>query len=93
MRKIPGEERSTNYASRATCGVRQPNVCTMVSTVRKLLQYSNELKKVVSSLACIMAAQAARDRCAIETAPSTEYLRLASQMLFIIESHDVGNEV
>ena len=65
----------------------------MVTTVRKLLQYSNELKKVISILARIMAAQAARDRRAIETAPSAKYLRLANQMLYIIESHDVGNEV
>merc|ERR1712215_138757 len=65
VRKIPEEERSTNYASHATCGIRQPNVCTMVTTVRKLLQYSNKLKKVMSILTRIMAAQAARDRHAI----------------------------
>ena len=93
MRKIPEEERSTNYASHATCTVRQPNVCTVVTTVRKLLQYSNELKKVVSILARVMAMQAARGHRAIETAPSAKYLRLANQMLFIIESHDVGNKV
>ena len=62
MRKVPEEERSTNYASHATCAVCQPNVCTVVTAVRKLLQYSNELKKVVSILARIMAAQSARDR-------------------------------
>ena len=65
----------------------------MVATVRKLLQYSNELKKVVSILARIMATQWTRDRRVIETAPSAKYLRLANLMLFIIESHDVGNEV
>ena len=65
----------------------------MVTAVRKLLQYSNELKKVISILARIMAAQSARDRRAIETAPSAKYLRLANQMLYIIESHDVGNKV
>merc|ERR1711867_186956 len=30
---------------------------------------------------------------AIEMAPSAKYLRLANQMLYIIESHNVGNEV
>ena len=80
-KKLPGED------------YRPPNVCTLVTTIRKLLQYSNELKKVVSILARIIATQAARDRHAIETAPSTKYLWLANQMLFIIESHDVGNEV
>ena len=50
-------------------------------------------RKVVSILAHIMAEQAAKDRHAIETTPSIEYLRLAKQTLFIIESHDIGNEV
>ena len=82
-----------NYASHATCGVCQPNVCTAVTTIRKLLQYSNELRKIVAILARIMATQVARDRRAIETAPSAKYLWLASQMLFIVESHDVAIEV
>ena len=55
-----------------------------------LIQYE---RKVVSILAHIMAEQAAKDRCAIETTPSIKYLRLAKQILFIIESHDFGNEV
>ena len=50
-------------------------------------------KRSLSTLAHIMAAQAAKDRCAIETAPSDEYLRLAKQILVFIESHDIGNEV
>ena len=61
VRKIPEEERSTNYASHATCAIRQPNVCTVVTTILKLLQYSNKLKKVMSILARIMAMQAARE--------------------------------
>ena len=44
-------------------------------------------------MARVRAAQAARDHRAIEMAPSTKYLQLAKLMLFIIESHDVGNEV
>ena len=47
----------------------------------------------MSILARIMAAQAARDHRAIEMAPSAKYLRLANSMLYIIESHDVGNKV
>ena len=65
----------------------------MVTTVRKLLQYSDELRKVVFILARVMAAQSAGDRHAIKTAPSVKYIRLARQMLFIVESHDVGDEV
>merc|ERR1712002_608331 len=65
----------------------------MVTTVRNLLQYSDELKKVVFILARVMAAQSAGDRSAIETSPSVRYLRLARQMLFIVESHDVATEV
>ena len=68
-------------------------MCTLATTVCKLLQYSNESKKVVSILARIMAAQAVNDHHAIEMAPSTKYLRLANQMLYIIESHDISNEV
>ena len=37
MRKIPDKERSKNYASHATCAVRQPNVCTVVTAIHKLL--------------------------------------------------------
>ena len=55
-----------------------------------LVQYEN---KVMSILAHIMAEQAAKGRRAIKTTPSTEYLRLAKQILFLIESHDIGNEV
>ena len=91
IRKIPDEERSPNYASHATSGVHLPSICTMVTTIRKLLQYSDELKKVVFILARVMAAQSAGDRRVIETAPSVKYLRLACQMLFIVEAHDVGN--
>ena len=55
-----------------------------------LIQYE---RKVVSTLAHIMAEQAAKGRGAIETAPSTEYLRLAKQILFFLESHEIGDEV
>merc|ERR1712101_27707 len=65
----------------------------MVATVRKLLQYSNKLKKVVSILACVMAAQSSGERRAIEMTPSLKHIRLARQMLFIVESYDIGNEV
>ena len=65
----------------------------MVVTVCNLLQYSDELKKVVFILARVMATQLAGDRRAIETSPSVRYLRLARQMLFIVESHDVTTEV
>ena len=47
----------------------------------------------MSIMAQIMAVQVAKDSCAIETTPSIEYLRLAKQILFIIESHDFGNKV
>ena len=53
---IPEEERSPNYASHATSGVCLPSICAMVATVCKLLQYSDELRKVVFILARIMAA-------------------------------------
>ena len=79
--------------SHATSGVRLPSICTMVTTVRKLLHYSNKLKKVIFILARVMAAQSAGDRRAIETAPSVRYLRLAHQILFIVKAHDVGNEM
>ena len=59
----------------------------------KIQDYDVCLTKYENKVVSIMAAQAAKDRCAIETAPSTKYLRLANQMLFIIESHDIGNEV
>ena len=55
-----------------------------------LIQYE---RKVVSTLAHIMAEQAAKGRGAIKTAPSTEYLRLVKQILFLIESHDIGDKV
>ena len=55
-----------------------------------LIQFDN---KVMSILAHIMAEQAAKGRGASKAAPSTEYLRLAKQILFLIESHDIGNEV
>ena len=55
-----------------------------------LVQYD---KKIVSILAHIMAEQAAKGHGAIETAPSIEYLRLAKQILFLIESHDIGDKV
>ena len=55
-----------------------------------LVQYED---KVVSILAHIMAEQAAKGRGAIKTAPSTEYLRLVKQILFLIESHDIGDKV
>ena len=92
-RKIPEEERSTNYASYATCGIRLPSISTMVITIRRLMQYSDELRKVVFILARVMAAQSAGDRDVIETAPSVKYIRLARQLLFIVESHDVSTEV
>ena len=93
IRKIPDEERSTNYVTHATCGICLPTIGAMVTTVRNLLQYSDDLKKVVFILARVMAAQSAGDRRAIETSPSVRYLRLARQMLFIVESHDVATEV
>ena len=65
----------------------------MVTAVRKLLQYSNELKKVVFILARVMAVQSAGDHRTIEMTPSMKHIRLARQMLFIVESHDVGDEV
>ena len=55
-----------------------------------LIQYDN---KVVSIMAHIMAEQVAKGRGAIKTAPSDEYLWLAKQILFFIESHHIGNEV
>ena len=55
-----------------------------------LVQYEN---KVVSILAHIMAEQAEKGRGAIKTAPSTDYLRLAKQILFFLESHEIGDEV
>ena len=56
---IPVEERSPNYASHVTGGVPLPSISNMVTNVRELLLYSDKLKKVVSILACVMAAQAA----------------------------------
>ena len=53
-----------------------------------LIQYD---KKVVSILAHIMAERAAKGQCAIKTAPSNEYLRLAKQILFFIKSHNFGD--
>ena len=90
---IPDKERSPNYATHATSGARLPSIGAMVATVRKLLQYSDELRKVVFILARVMAAQSAGDRQAIKMAPSMKYIWLACQMLFIVESHDVGDEV
>ena len=55
-RKIPEEERSTNYASYTTCGIRLPSISTMMISIPRLMQYSDELRKVVFILACIMAA-------------------------------------
>ena len=55
-----------------------------------LIQYEN---KVVSIMAHIMAVQAAKDRRAIETTPSDEYLQLAKQILLFLKSHDIGNKV
>ena len=40
-----------------------------------------------------MATQSAGDRHVIETKPSLKYIRLACQMLFIVESYDVSTEV
>ena len=54
-----------------------------------LVQYED---KVVSILAHIMAEQAAKGRGAIKS-PSNEYLWLAKQILFILKSHDFGDEV
>ena len=48
---------------------------------------------VVSILAHIMAEQAAKGHGASKAAPSTEYLRLVKQILFLIESHDIGDKV
>ena len=47
----------------------------------------------MSILAHIMAEQVAKGHRAIETAPSNEYLRLAKQILFFLESHDIGDKV
>ena len=55
-----------------------------------LIQYDD---KVVYILAHIMAKQVAKGQCAIKTAPSNEYLRLAKQMLFLIKSHEIGDEL
>ena len=55
-----------------------------------LIQYE---KKIVSILDHIMAEQAAKGRGAIGTAPSIEYLRLVKQILFFLESHDIGDKV
>ena len=55
-----------------------------------LIQYES---KVVSTLAHIMAEQAAKGRRAIKTTPRDDYLWLAKKILAFIESHDIGNEV
>ena len=47
----------------------------------------------MSILAHIMAEQAAKGHRAIKTTPSNEYLRLIKRILFIIESHDIGDKV
>ena len=93
IRKIPDEERSPNYVTHATCGIGLPTMGAMVTTVRNLLQYSNDLKKIVFILARVMAAQSVGDRHVIEMTPSVKYLRLAHALLFIVESHDVSTEV
>ena len=96
---IPVEERSPNYASHITGGIHLPSISAMVATVQELLLYSDELKKVVSILAHVMAAQAAEpreqahQRHAIEATPNLKRIRKARQMLFIVESYNVGNEV
>ena len=56
---IPEEERSPNYASHITGGVPLPSLSNMVATVCELLQYSDEMKTVVSILACVMAVHTA----------------------------------
>ena len=55
-----------------------------------LIQYD---KRVVSTLAHIMAEQAAKGPRAIKMTPSNEYLRLVKQILFFIKAHHIGNEV
>ena len=47
----------------------------------------------MSILAHIMGEQATKGRGAIKTAPITEYLWLAKQILFFLESHEIGDEV
>ena len=47
----------------------------------------------MSILAHIMAEQAAKGRGASKAAPSTEYLRLVKQILFLIKSHNIGDKV
>ena len=90
---IPVEERSPNYASHVTGGVPLPSISDMVTTVSELLFYSDELKKVVSILARVMAAHTAGERLTIKKTPSLKHIHKALQMIFIVESYNVGNEV
>ena len=53
---FPEEERSPIYASHVTGVIPLPSISELVTTVSKLLSYSDELRKVVSILACVMAA-------------------------------------
>ena len=90
---IPVEERSPNYASHVTGGVPLPSISDMVTTVSELLFYSDELKKVVSILARVMATHTAGEHLTIKKMPSLKHIRKALQMIFIVESYNIGNEV
>ena len=50
----------------------------MVATVRELLHYSDEKKKVVSILARVMATHTAGERLTIKQRPSLEHIRKAN---------------
>ena len=90
---IPEEERSPIYASHVTGVVPLPSITEMVTTVSELLSYSNELRKVISILVRVMAAHTEGEHLAIVETPSPKHIRLARQLLFIVESYNVGNEV
>ena len=62
-------------------------------TVNELMTYSDNLAKVVSILARVMAAYTKRERLAIMETPSPNHIRLTRHLLFIVESYNVGNEV
>ena len=58
----------------------------MVSDVTRVMHYSNNLNKVVSIVARIMAAQSKEGRAAAFKAPTAERLQLSRKLLFIVES-------
>ena len=90
---IPEEEKSPNYASHVTGGIPLLSLSKMVTTVNELLSYSDELRKVVSILASVMAVHTEGEHLAIMETPSPKRIRLARHLLFIVESYNVSNEV